>query len=384
VRIALVGPYPYDRTQSPGGVQTSFSNLLAGLASIGGLEPSVLTFVPGLETEERAFVGRVPVRYLPAPRRFSNPTLHAREGRTLTAVLAELRPDVVHAQDALQYGYVCLRARSRAPVVVSIHGIVREERRYVTARMARLRASIAGVAMERYCIRHASFLVSPTRYAEHVFAGMIRGRIWEIPNPIAEAFFDLESVPEPGRILFTGSLIPRKRLLDLIEALPAVLVAAPNARLRVVGGASDEAYVDLVRGRVEALGLERVVTFLGGMSSGEELLDEYRRAWVLALPSVQETSPMVIGEAMAVGMPVVATRVGGVASLVDEGVTGSLVEAGDVETLASRLAHVLADPGLRAAMGKAGRARAEERFTVSAVAARFAEVYEKIRAATSR
>ncbi|MDQ3671866.1 MAG: glycosyltransferase family 4 protein [Actinomycetota bacterium] len=383
MRVALVGPYPRDATQSPGGVQTSFANLLSGLAELGGLEPTVLTFVPGLEVEERAAVGRVPVRYLPTPRRFSNPTVHARERRTLTAALADLRPEIVHAQDAQQYGFVCLRARSRVPVVVSIHGIVREERRYVARRTARLRTSIAGVAMERYCVRRARYLVAPTHYAERVFAGEIRGRIWEIPNPIADRFFALEPAPEPGRILFTGALIPRKRLLDLVEAMPAVLRAAPQARLRVTGGVSDEAYGDAVRSRVRELGLEEVVTFLGGVTFGE-LLDEYRRAWVLALPSGEETSPMVIAEAMAVGMPVVATRVGGVASLVGEGVTGDLVDVGDVDALAACLTRVIGDPDLRAAFGAAGRGRAEERFRVEAVARRFAEMYEQIRATAER
>ena len=362
------------------GVETSFSNLLAGLAAIQELDLSVLTFVRGLETEERTVVQGVPVLYLPQPRRFSNPTLHRREVRVLTAALTDLRPDIVHAQDAHQYGYVCLKARSRAAVVVSIHGIAREELRYVTGRVAHLRTRVATVALERYCVKHAPFLVSPTRYAERVFAGEIRGRIWEIPNPIADRFFSLESAPEPGRILFTGALIPRKRLLDLVEAMPVVLAAAPHARLRVTGGASDEAYGDAVRARVRELGLEDVVSFLGGVSFGE-LLDEYRKAWVLALPSGEETSPMVIAEAMAVGMPVVATRVGGVSSLVDEGVTGALIEVGDVEALAAHLTRVLGDPGLRAALGTAGRARAEERFRVRAVAARFAEMYEEIRAA---
>ena len=382
MRVALVGPYSHGLAQSPGGVETSFSNLLSGLVEIDGLEPNVLTFVPGLKAEERTVVDGVPVRYLPVPRRFSNPTLHMRERRTLAAALADLRPDVVHAQDALQYGFVCLQTRRRAPVVVSIHGIVREEKRYVTGRTARLRTSVAGVAIERYCVRHARYLVAPTRYAERVFGSEIRGRLWEIPNPVADRFFEVEPTPEPGRILFTGALIPRKRLLDLVEAFPAVLATAPHARLRVTGGARDPAYGDVVRSRVRELGLEDIVTFLGGVSFGE-LLDEYRRAWLLALPSGQETSPMVIGEAMAVGMPVVATRVGGVSSLVEEGVTGTLVDVGDIEAVSARLVALVGDPDLRATLGAAGRAQAEDRFRVTAVARRFSEMYADVRKAAT-
>jgi glycosyltransferase involved in cell wall biosynthesis len=380
VRVALVGPFAHGSASAPGGVETSFANLLAGLAEIEGLEPTVLTFVPGLPAEDRADVGGVEARYLPAPRRFSNPTFSLRERRTLTAALAEFDPDVVHAQDAWQYGYVCLKARSPAPVVVSIHGIARGERHYVRGRGARLRARFATVSMERYCVRRARFLVTPTGYARTVFGSEIRGRLWEIPNPIADRFYSLSPEPEPGRILFTGALIPRKRLLDLVEALPAVLAEVPDARLRVTGGAGGADYGALVQRRVEELGLGEVIEFLGGVTFGE-LLDEYRRASVLALPSGEETSPMVIAEAMAVGVPVVATRVGGVASLVEEGVTGSLVEVGDVEALAARIVEVLADPELRATQGRAGRERAEHSFRVPAVARRFAGMYEEILAA---
>ena len=377
MRVALVGPYPHGSVSAPGGVETSFSNLLAGLDRIEWLEPTVLTFVPGLAAEERADVAGVDVRYLPAPRRLSNPTLSLRERRTLTAALADLDPDVVHAQDAWQYGYVCLKARSRAPVVVSIHGIARGERHYVTGRAARLRARLATVSMERYCVRRARYLVTPTQYARNVFGDEIRGRLWEIPNPIADRFFSLEPTPDPGRVLFTGALIPRKRLLDLVQAMPAVLAEVPDAHLRVTGGAGSAEYGNSVRRRVEELGLEGVVTFLGGLTFGE-LLDEYRSAWLLALPSGEETSPMVIAEAMAVGVPVVATRVGGVASLVDEEVTGSLVDVGDVDALAARTIELLRDPGLRAARGRAGRLIAERSFRVDAVARRFAEMYEDI------
>jgi glycosyltransferase involved in cell wall biosynthesis len=234
--------------------------------------------------------------------------------------------------------------------------------------------------MERYCVRRARFLVTPTGYAQTVFGREIQGRLWEIPNPIADRFFSLSPEPEPGRVLFTGALIPRKRLLDLVEALPAVLAEVPNARLRVTGAAGGAEYGALVRRRVEELGLGEVVAFLGGVTFGE-LLEEYRRASLLALPSGEETSPMVIAEAMAVGVPVVATRVGGVPSLVEEGVTGSLVEVGDVEALAARIVDVLADPDLRAARGRAGRENAERSFRVPAVARRFAAMYEEILAA---
>ena len=86
---------------------------------------------------------------------------------------------------------------------------------------------------------------------------------------------------------------------------------------------------------------------------------------------------MVIGEAMAAGVPVIATRVGGVRYLVDEGVTGHLVDPADVATLATRIVGILAEPERAAAFGAAGRAKADESFRISSVAARVRAVYEE-------
>jgi glycosyltransferase involved in cell wall biosynthesis len=173
-------------------------------------------------------------------------------------------------------------------------------------------------------------------------------------------------------------VISLKRLLDLVEAMPLILAVVPDARLRVAGSELDTAYARRVRGRVHELSLEARVAFLGALSP-DEMVGQYRRASMLVLPSGQETSPMVIGEAMAAGLPVVATRVGGVPYLVDDGVTGHVVEAGDVVSLAARIADLLGDPDKRAAFGAAGRAKADRSFRRTAVAARVAAVYEELR-----
>lgn len=377
MRVALVGPYPRDTSRLAGGVEASFVNLVNGLASTPGIEPHVVTFADHRVGRGYVEEGHVAVSYLPATRRFGNLTLRASERRALSETLSEIRPDVVHAQDALRHGYVSLRAKQPAPVVVSVHGIVREEVKFARSRFDRARIAIAGVSMERYCVRRAEYLVAPTRYAEQYFGSEIRGRIWDIGNPISEQFFEIEPAPEVGRILFTGALIPRKRVLDLVEAMPTLLEAVPPATLRLTGGASNPAYEEVVRGRVSALGLDDHVVFVGALGF-DQLIDEYRRASVLALASGEETSPMVIGEAMAAGVPVVATRVGGVAHLVDDGVTGSLVEVGDVPVLGASLARFLAAPAEASAFGKAGRAKAERSYRIASVAGRVADVYAQI------
>jgi glycosyltransferase involved in cell wall biosynthesis len=274
----------------------------------------------------------------------------------------------------LRYGYACLKTERHAPVVVSVHGLVRPSVKYLSGLGDRLRMGIVGVALEQYCIRNARYLVQPTRYPEHHFGSEIRGRIVDVGNPVPDRFFSAEWSPEPGRILFVGAASPLKRPLDVVNAMPMVLGAVPTAHVRIVGDAVDSSYAAHVRARVRALGLDSRVALLGALAS-EEVLEEYRRASVLVLPSGQETSPMVIGEGMAAGVPVVATRVGGVRSLVEDGATGYLVNVGDVHGLATRVAEVLKDRERQAALGTAGRAKAERCFRANRVAARVRDVY---------
>jgi glycosyltransferase involved in cell wall biosynthesis len=377
VRVALVGPYPLDRTRVAGGVETSFLNLLQGLRETEGVEPHVVTFSTDVAVATTREDDGVPIRFLPGTRRLANLTFHLRERRLLRAALPELRPDLVHAQDALRYGYVCLGAASDVPVVVSVHGIVREELRLAEGFRRRLQIRLAGVSLERHCIRSARFLVAPTRYAEQYFGDEIRGRIWDVGNAILGRFFSVTPAPEPGWLLSVGAVIPRKRLLDLVDAVPHVVGAVPSSRLSIVGVEPDPAYSERVRARIRELGLEERVAFRGAVGL-DELLEEYRRASVFVLPSGEETSPMVIGEAMAAGVPVVATRVGGVPYLVDEGVTGDLVAPGDVPGLSERLRAILRDDSRRAAYGAAARLDAERRFRPASVGARMREVYDEV------
>ena len=372
MRVVLLGPYPVDGKRAGGGVETSFVNLVEGLRSVADVEPHVATFVRGAAEARRVETPAGTVHYLPGRARLNNLTFYRANRRALGRLLAELEPDLLHAQDAAGSGYAALRTAGRIPVVVSIHGIVREEPRHLARRADRIRTRLARVAVERYCIRHAEYLVAPTRFPAEYFGAEIRGRFFEVDNAVASRFFEPVAAPAPGRVLYVGGITRGKRLLDVVDALVAVRRHVPEVELRVAGPATDPAYAARVAARVRELGLN--VELLGALAE-ERLLDEYRRARVLVLPSSQETSPMVIAEAMAAGVPVVATRVGGVPSLVTDGETGWLVDLGDVAALADRLVRTLDDDARTQSLASAARVVAADRFEPTAVATRMHAVY---------
>jgi len=179
-----------------------------------------------------------------------------------------------------------------------------------------------------------------------------------------------------GGVLFVGRLTPHKGVDRLLQALP------PGARLTIAGSAGHDPrpperdYPALLH----RLAADRDVRFV--VPAPDAALPAlYRRARVFVLPSVHRTVygrairisellGLTLLEAMASGTPVVASALGGVPEIVEDGVTGFLVPPGDVDALRDRLAYLLDRPRVAAAMGEAARARVLERFTWDACAAR--------------
>ncbi len=173
---------------------------------------------------------------------------------------------------------------------------------------------------------------------------------------------------EPFRILFVGYLRHEKGIdvlfrafLHLLRDVPAELVLVGEREIRDHGMAAL-----LAEGLKKSEG-RGTVTFKGPIPFGPELFQEYADADVLALPSHNEGTPRVLVEARAFGCPVVASRVGGIPTSVEDGVDGLLVPPGDPEALANALRRLAEDRSLRQRLITAGQERAR-RTTVEALA----------------
>jgi len=159
----------------------------------------------------------------------------------------------------------------------------------------------------------------------------------------------------------------------LVEALARLRALhpglAPRVKLSIVG---DGPLLPAVQKQVQDLGLQDAVWLPGARADIGALLQTFT---MFALPSLAEGTPVSMLEAMACGLPVVASRVGGIPEVVDDGVQGALVPVGDVEALAQALARYAGDAALRAAHGRAARARVEERFSMRAMLAAYGDLY---------
>jgi len=174
-------------------------------------------------------------------------------------------------------------------------------------------------------------------------------------------------------IAFAGRLTEQKGVDTLIDALSMLARNGCEIELHLAG----EGDVTRWRAAAEARGIADRVRFLGWLD-GADKARFYQGATVFCLPSQFESFGIVALEAMFHGVPVVSSRVGGLSELVDDGVTGILVESGDAGALARSLQRIVSDALLRDRMGAAGRERATRFYTSEAMADRYVDCYRSI------
>ncbi len=206
------------------------------------------------------------------------------------------------------------------------------------------------------------------------------GRISKNPNlhvvfnPVSSAddanAFSGDASP---RLLFVGDVIERKGIGELIAAMKIILDSKPSARLTICGAGR----IDFYRRVCSDLHISEAVSFTGFVS-GEAKRSAFSAASLFVLPSWVEGMPMVVIEAMAAGLPVVASAVGGIPEIIEEGTNGFLVPPRNVAALAERILRIAADPALGKSMSAENIRKVREVFDISVIAGKVCEIYEKV------
>lgn len=206
-----------------------------------------------------------------------------------------------------------------------------------------------------------------------------------IHNGVDVKFFTPPAVGERERmeagegpvVLCVARLVEDKDQASLLRAFARIAPEHPDATLWLVGdGPLESSLRKRAKKLLDAAGVPRErIRFMPGQLDLREI---YARASMLVLPSIREAMPNVVLEAMACGLPVVATRVGGLPEMVAEGVTGLLTPVRDPEAMAEAIGRLLAETELRRSMGEQGRARAEHAFSWRAMVERFSTLVESL------
>jgi glycosyltransferase involved in cell wall biosynthesis len=356
----MVADYPGPGAEPVGGPQIAVSRLVPELAR-SGVEVVVVAPAPGSVATDRSTVAdRIEMIRVPTATRWSLLRGLQPWRRRVVAVIEGLKPDLVHGQGLLPGGIavadvhgvpraVTARGNMRADTLAAYRGLGATSRAYLRDRLAKRAVEQADVVISVNPDWTANMPQRPRRFVY-------------IPNIIDGRFFDMKRTPQPGLVLFSGGMRAIKGWPLLAAAWPHVQAAVPDARLVAVGWSGGARSAPAVVGG-------NAITFEPWLSV-EKLAARMAKASALVIPSAFEVSPIVLGEAWALGLPVVATSVGGLKTLVEG--AGVVVRRREPAALASAIAEALAGGDAVQQLVDEGRRRAESHRAEAVVAAHVA------------
>lgn len=392
MRVAIVAPFPTrkfyaERCQfQKAGTEHPASwivNLTWALAERSEIELHLLTVKSHLAHDCRFFDRGVNFHVLRGTWNTLQPfMLYELDRQTLVKELRSIRPDVIESfgtEGPFSYAGVT----SGYPCVIKMQGIITRifrEMRVSPISLTWWRYLITQF-VEQYTIRHGTDFIVDNDY----LAGFVRsfndsGRIHLIPNLIASIFFEINQDWSRARfnLLFVGALKREKGVFDLLEAFRRVHADFPLIRLKLIGSASADVQSE-IESFVSTAGLENAVRLTGNMTHNQ-IAEELKQAVCLVHPSWADSSPNTVYEAMIAGLPVIATRVGGLPYMIDAGQTGVLIAPHNPADLAEALITLLTDRPTQERLGRNAQAVMRQRFDKRRVVDDILQVYRRLAA----
>ncbi len=353
MRVLITTP-PLDR---PGGVATYFEVLAPHMTNVASY------FFIGSRGDDEGIARRV-ARVLVDTWAFTH------------RLLSE-RPDLVHLNPSLGHlaivrdGILLLVAKLFAcPVVVFVHG-------WDQSLAQALKHGAPGALFRAVFKRADAFIVLASKVAEELHAMDIRRPIFLETTTVHDDLLatqprQTKSADDPVRILFLARVERAKGIFEVLDAYHLLQQRCSHVTLTVAGDGSD---LPAARDRAAALGLSVEFT---GFVRGEAKLREFFAADVYLFASHAEGMPISVLEAMAAGLPVVTTCVGGLADFFDDGAMGFLLDDADPVRMAERLAVLVENPLRRRAIGNDNTEYARQRFAPAHVAKRLCNLYRRV------
>ena len=353
-------------------IPTPQAALLQGLAKNGGLEVHFISCLQQPVNAPEKLAGNIWYHALHVPKTGWMRTFYQGCIRAVRNKLKAIQPDIVHGQGT-ERDCAISAVFSGFPNVITIHGNMR-----LIARLNRARPfSFQWLAarLESFTLPRSRGIVCITNYTRNAVADLAK-KTWVVPNAVDASFFDVQPEIIPGQppvILFVGAVCARKNQNGFIRALDP-LAAKRKFRVMFLGGA---AAADSYNREFFELLQTRLWCGHAGFVNREKLKSHLCRATLLALPSLEDNCPMVVLEAMAAGVPVVAANVGGVPDLIEHGKTGLLCDPLDAAGIRDAVGKLLGEPELARQLAAEAKKRALERFHPVVIARRHLEIYRE-------
>lgn len=363
MNIVQVGPFPLSIDCIRGGVESSVFGLAHELAQSHVVDVFDFPRIAGKDMFERQ--GSLTIHRYKNPGKYNQKAIE-RSQEMLRDIIA-LHPDIVHIHGTGHISGVLYNALKvqGIPVLLTVHGLLHVEKKNALRKHPSLKHLYQLILQSRIefdVLNQAQHIIVDTEYVskqiEQLYARKKINHLpwmYVIPQGIQSQYLSLSPKPtnEPI-ILSVGSISQRKGHLFLIKAFENVHRQIPAAKLIIAGSLAEEIYLAQMREEIENCRLQESVDILTNIPQ-EELLQHYQTASIYALHSQEESQGIALVEAMAAGLPVVSTTVGGIPYVVMNEESGLLSAYRDIDSFAHNIIRLLDDKDLRDKMAQSAR-----------------------------
>jgi glycosyltransferase involved in cell wall biosynthesis len=337
MKVLMFGTLPLDLKSVRGGVESAIINLLSGFRKLENLEVVHISFSKDATEEfESVLTPNVRVLFIPFKSRF--PILdYWLNRKKLSQLIKNEAPQIIHIQESEPHllRFLCY---PRKNIVVTQHGIMREELKYASG-LVQVSKFIFKSTIERFLFPTFNNIIFISEYNRNLFKGRLLNG-YQIYNAVNPDFFkqNADFSADRNSLIYVGVISRRKNLRMVIEALHLLKKQQVFYTLQVVGGYKDgdRSYKEEIDELVRTYGLANQITFHGWLKQNE-IPDLISRSAYFILPSNQETLPVSIAEAMAMGKVIIATDVGAVREMFEDKASGYLIKKDDVKGLVNLL-----------------------------------------------
>lgn len=375
--IVQIGSYPQSPNCIQGGVEASVYGLVQELAK----NQTVDVFdVPRIGEKDRVeWYGNLTIH------RYANPGTHNMDAvlrlKEMVRDIAALGPEVchVHGTNAFSKDIYFALQQHGIKMMLTVHGIAKEEKKQALMRKPSLKALYQYVVQsrdERELLEMAPRIIVDTAYVEDKLKAYGLKNVPEmhvIPQGIDEVYYGIQCNPDSNKILCVGAIAPRKGHIYTVEMFNHLRAKGVNAQLRIIGSLADKAYYEQLKQKIAESAFNADISLDANLPR-EELLKAYSEAKLFVLHSREESQGIVFAEAMATGLPVVATKIGGIPYVVADGKNGSLCPYGDVDAMAKMVRELITDETKWIQYSKEAKVIAKE-YNWKNIAERITELY---------
>lgn len=380
MRIVQIGPYPLSVDCIQGGVEASVYGLAQELGRSN--EVHVFDFPRIGGSNETISDGNVLIhRFKNNGKRQLSMTSQV---KAIAEEIARLRPDVCHIHGTGLYSSEMYRALNQRNLhaIVTVHGLVMVEKLNALRKQFKLKRLVQLIYQswaEKRLLAQVPMAIVDTEYVkERVKRYPICKKpvLYVIPQGISERFFSIRCSNQTQTLLSVGAIGERKGHLLTVKAYELIRRQNEKLNLVIAGSVADKEYLRQLQKAIDESEYRDEISLYLDISN-DMLKQLYQEAHLFVLHTQEESQGIVFGEAMATGLPVVTTRVGGVPYVVQDGVTGMLSEYGDVNAFAQNIKSLINDDLRWNAMSEASRGSACE-YHWETVAKRVLELYNDL------